>query len=249
MDPFYKRTVIITGASSGIGRATALEFALHGASVVVSDINEDNGIKTVESIRNSGGEAIFIGCDVANESDVSNLVDHTLRQYGSLNYAFNNAGVESELGTITDCTTENWHRTIDVNLKGVWVCMKYQIPALIQSGGGAIVNCSSIAGLVGFENMSAYVAAKHGVIGLTQSAALEYVRLGIRINAVCPGPIHTPMLNRVTQGQEDLFSTQDPMGRIGQPEEVADVVLWLCSKKSSYITGQSIAIDGGWVSR
>lgn len=249
MGLFDEKTFIVTGAASGIGRATALLFAREGANVVVSDIQEKEGIETVKMIEDKGGTAFFMGCDVANNNDVKQLVARTLDKYGALHGAFNNAGTEGKPALTTECTLENWDTTIDIDLKGIWLCMKYEIPAIIESGGGAIVNCSSIAGLVGFETIPAYVAAKHGVIGLTQAASLEYAQKNIRINTVCPGPIHTPMLERFTQGQEATMAEQDPMGRVGTPEEIAEAVVWLCSPKASYITGQALAIDGGWVSR
>ncbi len=249
MGLFDEKTFIVTGAASGIGRATALLFAREGANVVVSDIQEKEGIETVKMIEDKGGTAFFMGCDVANNNDVKQLVARTLDKYGALHGAFNNAGTEGKPALTTECTLENWDTTIDIDLKGIWLCMKYEIPAIIESGGGAIVNCSSIAGLVGFETIPAYVAAKHGVIGLTQAASLEYAQKNIRINTVCPGPIHTPMLKRFTQGQEATMAEQDPMGRVGTPEEIAEAVVWLCSSKASYITGQALAIDGGWVSR
>lgn len=247
MGQFQNQAVIITGAGSGIGRATALAFGREGARVVVSDIDEKGGAETVTLIKSSGGEAIFISCDVSKEEEVKNLVERTLQTYGHLACAYNNAGVEGKPGSITECTMENWDKTINTNLKGVWLCMKYEIPAMLKNGRGAIVNCSSIAGLVGFETIAPYVASKHGVIGLTEAAALEFAKKNIRVNAVCPGAVHTPMLERFTQGQEQLMASQEPMGRVGTPEEIAESVLWLCSEKSSFVTGEKLAIDGGWV--
>lgn len=247
MGTFENKVVIVTGSSSGIGRTTASAFASEGAKVIVSDIHEKEGQATVEEIKKNKGEAFFIKCDVSSEQDVKNLVDKTIEKYGRLDCAYNNAGIEGSPSSTTECSTENWDRTININLKGVWLCMKYEIPAMLKSGKGAIVNCSSIAGLVGLENIPAYVASKHGVIGLTETAALEFAKQNIRVNAVCPGAIHTPMLDRFTKGDEQLMADQDPMGRVGRPEEIADSVLWLCSDKSSYVTGQSIAVDGGWV--
>ncbi len=247
MKSFSNKVVIVTGAGSGIGHATALAFAQEGAKVVVSDVDSKMGLKTVEEIKNNNGEAFFIKCDVSSEEEVKNLVSKTVEKYGRLDCAYNNAGVEGKLSTTTECTSDNWDRTINVNLKGTWLCMKYEIPEMLKNGKGSIVNCSSIAGLVGFETIPAYVASKHGVIGLTETASLEFAKQNIRVNAVCPGAIHTPMLDRFTEHNEQAMAQQDPMGRVGKPEEIADSVLWLCSDKSSYVTGQAIAVDGGWV--
>ena len=247
MKSFENKVVIVTGAGSGIGRATALAFAQEGAKVVVSDFHEKDGQETVSQISSLGAEASFIKCDVSQEAQVKELVEKTIQKYGRLDCAYNNAGIEGAPSSTVECSTENWDRTIDTNLKGVWLCMKYEIPEMLKHGKGSIVNCSSIAGLVGFETIPAYVASKHGVIGLTETAALEFAKKNIRVNAVCPGAIHTPMLDRFTHGEEQQMANQDPMGRIGRPEEIAESVLWLCSDKASYVTGQSLAVDGGWV--
>ena len=247
MKLFENKVVIVTGAASGIGRATAISFAKEGAAVVVSDISEASGLETIKLIHDQKGTATFIKCDVSIESEVKNLVAKTIETYGRLDCAFNNAGTEGTPSSTTECTEENWNRTINTDLKGVWLCMKHEIPAMLSNGKGSIVNCSSIAGLVGFEAIPAYVASKHGVIGLTETAALEFAKKNIRVNAVCPGVIHTPMLDRFDKGDEMTMADQTPVGRVGQPEEIADSVLWLCSDKSSYVTGQAIAVDGGWV--
>ncbi len=247
MKTFENKVVIVTGAGSGIGKATALAFAREGARVVVSDLNEEASKETVRLIQQNRGDCVFIKCDVSKENEVKNLIEMTLQKFGQLDCAFNNAGIEGAPSSTTECTEENWDKTVNINLKGVWLCMKYELKAMITAGHGMIVNCSSIAGLIGFETIPAYVASKHGVLGLTQTAALEYAKQNIRVNAVCPGVIHTPMLDRFTQGSEEAMVAQVPMGRVGRPEEIAETVLWLCSDHSSYITGQNITVDGGWV--
>lgn len=246
MDILKDKVVIITGAGSGIGKATAIAFAKEGAKVVASDINEKEIQQTIAEIKKINGDAIAIKCDVSSDEDVKNMVDKTLEKYGRLDCAYNNAGIEGIPSSITECTSENWDRTIDVNLKGVWLCMKHEIPAMLKNGKGSIVNCSSIAGKVGFESIPAYVASKHGVIGLTETASLEFAKKNIRINAVCPGVIHTPMLERFDKGDEQSMADQVPMGRVGTPDEIANSVIWLCSDNASYVTGQSILVDGGW---
>lgn len=244
---FKDKVIIITGSTFGIGKTTALAFAKRGAKVVLSDYKADED--TEKTIRDNGGEAIFVSCDVSNEGDVKNLVTKTIAHYGRLDFAFNNAGIEGTPAPATECSNENWDKTININLTGVWYCMKYQIPEMLKTGGGSIVNNASIAGLVGFGSMPAYVASKHGVVGLTKNVALDYAKQGIRVNAVCPGVIHTPMIDRFTGGDQaamDQLKAGKPMGRIGQPEEIAETVIFLCSDGASFITGQSIAVDGGW---
>lgn len=247
MSIFKDKVVIVTGAGSGIGKATALAFALEEAKVVVSDVDERNGLATVEEIKKQKGEAFAVRCDVSSENEVKNLVEKTIEKYGRLDFAYNNAGIEGIPSSTVECSAENWDKTINTNLKGVWLCMKYEIPAMLKNGKGSIVNCSSIAGKIGFETIPAYVASKHGVIGLTETASLEFAQKNIRVNAVCPGVIHTPMLDRFDQGNEQAMADQVPMKRVGKPEEIADTVLWLCSDKASYVTGQSIVVDGGWI--
>jgi NAD(P)-dependent dehydrogenase (short-subunit alcohol dehydrogenase family) len=243
---FKDKVIIITGSSFGIGKSTAIEFAKKGARVVLSDYVEDQD--TLKIIQENQGDAIFVKCDVSKEEDVKNLINETVKKYGRLDYAFNNAGIEGTPATVTDCSNDNWERTININLTGVWYCMKYQIPELLKSGGGAIVNNASIAGLVGYAGLPAYVASKHAVVGLTKNVALDYAKQNIRVNAVCPGVIQTPMIDRFT-GQDPALLEQmaaaKPMGRVGQPEEIADIVMFLCSNSSSFITGQAIAVDGG----
>ena len=247
---FENKVAIVTGGSFGIGRAAAIAFAKKGAKVVIADWVEDN--ETINIIQSSGGDALFVKCDVSNDASVKAMVEKTMAQYGRLDYAFNNAGVEGLSAPTHECTNENWERTIGVNLKGVWLCMKYEIPLMMQQGKGAIVNNASIAGLVGFPNIPAYVASKHGVIGLTKNAALEYAKLGIRVNVVCPGVIKTPMIDRFTGKSKEVekqFEIMEPVGRLGEPEEVAEAVVWLCSEASSFITGDAIPVDGGWVAQ
>lgn len=249
---FKGKVAFVTGASTGIGRATALAFATHGAKVVVADVNEDAGGQTARMIQENGGESLFVKCNVASSLDVKAAIDKTIAQFSRLDFAFNNAGIEGLQGTTVDCTEENWQKVIDTNLKGVWLCMKFEIPQMLKQGGGAIVNCSSIAGLVGFVGIPAYVASKHGVVGLTQTAALEFAKSNIRINAVCPGVIQTPMIDRFTHGEAQIRNqliAGEPVGRVGQPEEIAKAVLWLCSEQSSFVIGHPLVVDGGWVAQ
>ncbi len=247
---FKNKVVIVTGGSSGIGKATAIAFAMEGAKVVIADWKIDP--TAVETMKNLTTEVLFIQCDVSNDEDVKNMVNKTIETFGSLDYAFNNAGIEGEMAATQECSMENWNRTIEINLKGVWLCMKYQIPEMLKQGKGAIVNCASVAGLVGFAGLPAYVASKHGVIGLTKNAALECAELGIRVNAVCPGVIQTPMIDRLTGNNPDnisQFTQLEPVARFGKPEEIANAVLWLCSEKASFVTGHPMVIDGGFVAR
>lgn len=249
---FEGKVAIVTGAASGIGRATAQAFAKHGASVVVSDVDPDDGEETVRMITDAGGEAAFVRTDVSQWSEVEALISATVDQYGRLDYAFNNAGISGGVGMPTaDYSEEMWDRVIDINLKGVWMGMKAEIPHMLQNGG-AIVNCASILGYVGFREAPAYVASKHGVVGLTKTAALEYARQGIRVNAICPGFIHTPMVDRAFEGADDAIrqlEQQVPVGRLGTPDEIAEAVVWLCSDSASYVTGHALLADGGWVAQ
>lgn len=249
---FKGKVAMVTGAASGIGRETALKFAQNGAQVALSDLDEDHGLQTNQLIEEAGGSSFFMKCDVSQASEVGAFVDQTISKCGRLDYVCNDAGVEGVLGPITDCTNENWEKVINTNLKGVWLCMKRQIPELLLVGGGAIVNVSSIAGLIGFPGLPAYVASKHGVVGLTKTASLEFAEKNIRVNAVCPGPIMTPMLERLMDtvpGFKEKILAGVPEHRIGQPADVANTVLYLCSEQAAYITGQTLAIDGGWVAQ
>jgi NAD(P)-dependent dehydrogenase (short-subunit alcohol dehydrogenase family) len=249
---FNGKVAFVTGGSTGIGEATAKLFAKSNAKVLIADVNIDGGLKVAHEITRAGGICEFIRCDVSKETDVQNAVAKAQTLWGRLDMAFNNSGIEGEQAFTDQTSTENWDRVIDVNLKGVWLCMKYQIPLLLQQGGGSIVNCSSIAGLVGFAGIPAYVASKHAVLGLTKTAALEYAKKNIRINAVCPGVIQTPMIDRFTHGEAQarkMLADGEPIGRVGRPEEIAETVLWLCSEASSFVTGLPLVADGGWVAQ
>lgn len=240
--------VIVTGAASGIGRATAERFATEGAKVVVVDIEEEPGRDTVEKITSNGGEAIFVKADVSDSDDVEQMVEATLDEYGRLNYAHNNAGIGAEMVPLTEQTEETWDNLYEVNMKSIWLGMKYQIPAILESGGGAIVNTSSVSGLGGDRNMTPYNSVKHGIVGLTRSAALEFSGDGVRVNAVCPGVIDTPLVEELkTAYPEEVehMTLGRPMNRLGNPEEVANGVVWLCSDEASFITGHPLVIDGG----
>ncbi len=244
------KVALITGAGSGIGRATALAFAREGAKVVAADIVVEGGEETVRLITAAGGEAIFVKADVANAAEVEALVRKTVETYGRLDCAFNNAGIEGEIAPTAECTEANWERVINIDLKGVWLCMKYELQQMLWQGSGAIVNTASVAGIVGFQGIPAYVAAKHGVNGLTKTAALEYAQSGIRVNAVCPGVIHTPMVERAFRANPQMaeaVSVLEPIGRLGKPEEVAEAVVWLCSDAASFVTGLPMAVDGGFI--
>jgi len=247
---FANKVALITGGSFGIGQATAIAFAQRGAKVVIADYAEDKEQQTIQEIKSVGGEAAFVQCDVSKGPQVKALIEKTVSTYGRLDYAFNNAGVEGINALIQDCTEENWDKIISTNLKGVWLCMKYQIPQMLKQGKGAIVNNSSVAGLIGFPGLPAYVASKHGIVGLTKTAALENAKTGIRINAVCPGVIKTKMIDRLISSAKDMekqLLAQEPIGRMGKPSEIAEAVTWLCSDSASFVTGQALAVDGGWV--
>ena len=243
---------IVTGAGTGIGRAAALTLADEGAAVVVADIDVARGVDVVGEIEHKGGRALFVETDVTDDAQVAHAVRRAIDEFGGLDIAFNNAGIEGVPAITHLCTTANWQRTLAVNLTGVWSCMRHEIPAMLQRGGGSIVNCASVAGLVGFESIPAYTASKHGVVGLTKTAALEYAQQGIRVNAVCPGVIDTEMVERFTGAQPDALAAitaTEPVGRLGRPAEIGDAVVWLASRQSSFVTGQAIAVDGGYVAR
>jgi NAD(P)-dependent dehydrogenase (short-subunit alcohol dehydrogenase family) len=244
------RAGLVTGGASGIGRASAVALGAVGAAVMVADVDETGGAKTVKAITDVGGTAAFTRCDVSRDSDVRTLVAATIRAFGRLDFAHNNAGISSPAAALTaDEDEETFDRILAVNLKGVWLGMRHEIPAMLERGGGAIVNTASTGGLVGIPNASLYVASKHGVVGLTKSAALEYVKSGIRVNAVCPGLIRTGLYDaRPPEVQRRILEMQ-PIGRVGEPQEVAAAVVWLCSDAASLVTGVALPIDGAWVAR
>jgi NAD(P)-dependent dehydrogenase (short-subunit alcohol dehydrogenase family) len=251
MDGLQDSVTIVTGGSTGIGHAAALRFAEEDSRVVLADVNVEDGLATVDEIEEMGGEATFVETDVSDPDDVQNMVDTAVDTYGGLDFAFNNAGVEGESVASSEQSLDNWEQVIDVNLKGVFMGMKAEIPAMLESGGGAIVNTASIAGIVGFPELSPYVASKHGVIGLTKTAALEYSGEGVRVNAVCPGVIDTPMVERSSEEMDsiDQAIAATPLGRLGAPNEIGDAAVWLCSEESSFVTGEAMVVDGGYTSQ
>jgi NAD(P)-dependent dehydrogenase (short-subunit alcohol dehydrogenase family) len=244
---FAGRSILVTGSGSGIGRAAALLFAEDGGRVVVVDQDENEAQATANSIRQNGGEALAIGADVSREADCRGMVERALAAYGRLDVAFNNAGIGASGFAVADEEEVAWSRLIDVNLKGIFLAMKYEIPAMVAAGGGAIVNTASVAGLVGERGIGAYSASKHGVVGLTRTAALDYIGQGVRINAVCPGATRTRMLANWFQDPkvEAFILSRHPIGRIAEPEEIARAVLFLASDDASFIVGQALAVDGG----
>ena len=247
------KVTLVTGGASGIGRAAAIAFAREGAKVLVADMAEDGGRETVKLIHDAGGEAAFVKCDVARASDAEALVATAVKTFGRLDGAFNNAGVAGKIARTADDTEENFDRIMAVNLRGVWLCMKYEIQQMVKQGhGGAIVNTASAAGLVGSHGMPAYTASKHGVVGLTKTAALEYARTGIRVNAVCPGVIDTAMVAGMVSAHprlKDALVGVEPIARMGKPAEIAEAVTWLLSDAASFVTGAAMPVDGGMVAQ
>lgn len=243
---------IITGAGSGMGRATALRFIEEGAKIVILDWNEEGGKSIEKEIVDSGGEALFVKTDVSKASDVEAAVEVAVARFGRLDCAFNNAGIGSGPFQLADFPEEDWDKTLAVNLKGVFLCMKYEIPAMLKTGGGSIVSTASVDGLVGLAGVSPYVAAKHGVVGLTKAAALDYATQGIRVNCICPGTIRTELVQSWIDKYpevEEAWTKLAPMERMGEPREIAEAAVWLCSDKSSFVTGHSLVVDGGIVIR
>src|SRR3954447_21035385 len=243
------KVAFVTGAANGIGRATALAFAREGASVVVADVSEAGNQETARMIEELGGRALAVRCDVTQVTDVKAALDETVEAFGRLDFAFNNAGIEPRKPAPTaEYDEEEWDRIFDINLRGVFLCMKHEIPLILKHGGGAIVNTSSGAGVIGIKGSPAYTAAKHGVIGLTRAAALDYAAQNLRINAICPGYIETPMMDRFTGGTTEgraKVVAEEPAGRMGKPEEIAAAVIWLCSDAAAFMIGHAMVIDGG----
>lgn len=246
-----RKVALVTGGSSGIGRASALAFASEGAKVVIADVAVEAGKETVHLIEKANGEAIFVKTDVSQATEVRALIRKVIEVYGSLDCAFNNAGIEGSRASTAACTEENWDRVININLKGVWLCMKYAIPYMREQGSGSIVNMASVNGLSsGMQGFPAYTASKHGVIGLTKAAAAEYAKVGIRINALCPGYIQTPMIASNMEHTSEFatwLKTFVPAGRLGTEEEVAKAVVWLCSDAASFVIGHTMVVDGGFL--
>jgi NAD(P)-dependent dehydrogenase (short-subunit alcohol dehydrogenase family) len=252
MNEFQGKVALVTGGTSGIGRAAAIAYAREGANVVVAGRRVAEGEETVRLVRSQGREAIFVATDVAQEAQVRSLIGRTLEQFGRLDFAFNNAGIEQAPTPFLEQTVEIYDQVMDINVKGVWLSMKYEIPAMLKTGGGSIVNTSSGLGVIGMPGIEIYVASKHAVVGLTKSAALEFGKQGIRVNAVLPAAIDTDMFQRFA-GENPEFRAQvtalHPIGRIGKSEEIADAAIWLSSSKSSFVTGHSLLVDGGFTAQ
>jgi len=245
---FSGKVALVTGAAAGMGLATATAFAEAGAAVVLADIHVDAVRSAAQQLDAAGHTALAIGCDVSDDAQVAAMIDRTVAAFGRLDAAFNNAGVMAAIAHTADSTREDWERVIGINLRGVWSCMRHELPQMVRQGGGAIVNCSSVGGFRGNPGIASYIAAKHGVLGLTRTTALEYAAQGIRVNAVCPGAIDTQIARDVVGGNEEAYAAmgkQVPLGRIGRPEEIASAVLWLCSPGASFVVGHGLVVDGG----
>jgi NAD(P)-dependent dehydrogenase (short-subunit alcohol dehydrogenase family) len=245
---FHGKVALVTGAAAGMGLATAWAFAEAGAAVALADVREDAVAAEAERIRAAGGKALAVRCDVSDDAQVAEMVERTVAEFGRLDAAFNNAGVMAKVVPTAESTREEWDRVVGVNLRGVWSCMKHELRQMLQQGGGAIVNNASVGALTGNPGIGSYIASKHGVVGLTRTAALEYVKQGIRVNAVNPGLIDTQIARDVVSGSEQAYAElakQVPMGRAGRPEEIAAAVLWLCSPAASYVVGHALTVDGG----
>ena len=249
---FTGKVALVTGGASGVGRAAALQFASLGAQVVLGDVDDAGGNETTRLVVADGGEAVFLKTDVRVAADVQALIAHAGQEFGRLDFAFNNAGILGSGASMLDFTEGDWDDVMDVNLKGVWLCMKYEIPALVQAGGGAIVNVSSIAGLVGSQHSPAYAASKHGVVGLTRTASLQYAPDNIRVNCVCPSAVVTPMFEALATRNPQVgakLKASHPGGRFATPEEIAAVAVWLCSDAASFVTGAALPVDGGYTAQ
>lgn len=245
---FTGKVAFVTGATSGIGRATALAFAKAGAAVTVADVSEEGNLETARLIEEAGGRVLAVRCDVSKAEDVKAALDRTIQTFGKLDFAFNNAGIEQPVAPVSEIEDEDFDRLVAINLRGMFLCLKHQVPLLLRNGGGAIVNTSSGAGVKGIAGQAAYAATKHAVIGMTKSAALDYAKDGIRINAVCPGIIDTPMMQRFTGGTPEGLArviAQEPVGRMGKSEEIAAAVLYLCSDMAAFVIGHAMVVDGG----
>ena len=245
---FTGKVAFVTGAANGIGRSAALAFARHGASVAVADVAVEGNQETARLIQERGGRALAVRCDVTRTEDVQRALNATIEAFGRLDFAFNNAGVEYAIKPLAEVSEAEWDRIVDIDLRGVFVCMKHEIPLMLEQGGGAIVNTSSGAGIKGFKGGAVYVAAKHGVVGLTKAAALDYAASNIRINAVCPGIIDTPMMDRFSGGTPEgrqAVIAQEPVGRMGTADEIGAAVVWLCSDAASFVVGHAMVVDGG----
>ena len=250
--PMTGKVALVTGGGSGIGRAAAIAFAREGAKVTVADYVVEGGEHTVKAIKEAGGQAGFVKTDVSRSKEVEAMVHKAVEAYGRIDCAFNNAGIEGRMAPAAECEEEDWARVIGINLTGVWLCMKYEIRQMLKQGAGSIVNTASALGMVGIEGLAPYCTSKGGVILLTRTAALDYAKKGIRINAVCPGAVKTPMIDRLIGGRPEYNEAvlrAEPVNRIGTPEEIAEAVLWLSSEAASFVTGSAMAVDGGWTAQ